>query len=178
MDLDGLGSNPNGAAQTGVEMAKSLATQVYDQAAEDFPPATIKWIKSKNVTWEKRTVSLSEVDFSNVKNWKAFKNKKHVDEFVNAIKTEGYDKCVILVKTPGSKKLVAVDGHHRLLAWRKLKLPVPAYIATVTKDSGAWDKMHAAQKRELEDWELLLYRCRDAGQRDDPEDWELLLYRC
>lgn len=136
------------AHHSGPEMraASTLAVKIYKQEAEDFKDAAISWIKSSKVTrWEERKVSLSEIDFSNVKNWQASKDPDRVDKFVKLIKEEGYDKPVLLVKRPAHNKLMVVDGHHRVLAWKKLSKPVPAFVGYLTQEHGPWDKMHNMQ---------------------------------
>lgn len=127
------------------ERDTTLASEIYKQESEDFPKKSIKWILSKNVKWAERTVPLSQIDFSNAKNWPAYKNEAHVQEFVKLIKDKGYDKPVILVRSSGTDKLLVIDGHHRALAYRKLRKPVHAYVGTVDKAHGPWDKMHDVQ---------------------------------
>lgn len=126
-----------------------IAKKVYKQEKKDFPKSSIQWIKSSNVIWSKRKVRLSEIDFSNSKNWQAIKNQAHIDEFVKLIKNKGYKKRVVLARLPGKTKLMVIDGHHRVLAWHKLGMKVPAYIGTMNKADGPWIKQHNMQtKRE------------------------------
>ena len=57
----------------------------------------------------------------------------------------GIEKPVIYVKTPHSKLLKPIDGHHRTTAYQSLGKNPKAYIATVPTSSGPWDELHASQ---------------------------------
>jgi len=117
-------------------------TAVYDQLLEDFPKDAARWVL--HLKWDgPRDVPIADVDYSNKGSWHASKDPDHVALMVKKIKA-GKKKPVVLVKKPGKKKLMVVDGHHRALAYLQLDEPLRAYVAKVPGD-GPWDEMHAAQ---------------------------------
>lgn len=118
-------------------------TAVFDQLVEDFPKDAARWVL--HLKWDgPKDVPLDQIDYSNKDSWHASKDPDHVAVMVKKIKS-GEKKPIILVSRKGKKKLMVVDGHHRALAYLKLKLPARAYVAQVPDISGPWDEMHAAQ---------------------------------
>lgn len=117
---------------------------VYNMLLEDYDPDAIEWIKSAHIEGP-MLVPLESIDFSNRAEWEASQNTDHVDDFVDEIENKGYVKPILLVNEPNDKKLIIVDGHHRSLAYRKLKRDPMAYIATVGTVGGPWDDLHSEQ---------------------------------
>ena len=142
---------PEGAQAPAVAKADKPATgsdaireEVRRQLSEDYPPDAMGWLA--DAAWSGPVkVPLAQVDFSNENSWQASHEPAKVAKFVKKI-SAGKMKPVILVKTPGSAKHIIIDGHHRSLAYRKLGLPVRAYIGRVKTRTGAWDEMHESQR--------------------------------
>lgn len=117
-------------------------TAVYNQLLEDFPKDSARWVL--HLKWDgPKDVPLDQIDYSNKDSWRASKDPDHVDLMRKKIKA-GKKKPIILVRKPGKKKLVVVDGHHRALGYLELDKPARAYVAEVP-GNGPWDEMHAAQ---------------------------------
>jgi len=130
---------------------KAVAEKVYDQLAEDFPEDAIKWVKS--AVWDGPVrVPLKEIDFSNKENWRASKDIKHVEHFLKKIEDEGFAKPIVLINEPNKKKLMVADGHHRALAYQKLKEAPLAFVATVGSENGPWVSMHDEQDENGEQY--------------------------
>jgi uncharacterized protein len=124
--------------------SNTIAAAVHHQLAADFPEKSIAWTLSADWKGPKR-VSLDRLDFEQVDKWQASHDDVHVEVMKKRLES-GIEKPVILVKTPHSKKLIVVDGHHRVLAYKALGKNVKAYIATVSATTGPWDEMHSQQK--------------------------------
>lgn len=52
----------------------------------------------------------------------------------------GDAKAVLLVKTPGSSKLFALNGHSRIIVCSRMNRPVKAIIGLAKTDHGPWEK--------------------------------------
>lgn len=121
-----------------------IMKEVYEQLEEDYPKDAIEWVL--DAIWQGPVVvPLSTIDFSNQKNWQASKDTQHVDEFVKEISNDAFVKPVILVNERNNSKLLAIDGRHRLLAYKKLGLDPMAYIGTVDEVNGDYMYMHGKQ---------------------------------
>lgn len=122
--------------------------EVYDMLEEDYPENAISWVKKAK--WQgPMVVPLSTIDFSNEKNWSASKkeDQDHVNDFVKEISNDAFVKPIVLVNEPNNKKLLAVDGRHRLLAYKKLRLDPMAYVGTVDEiEENTYNNMHGKQK--------------------------------
>lgn len=119
------------------------AQAVIDQLAPDYPPESMGWIHGAH--WSGPTaVPLPKIDFDDVDSWDASGDPDKVDAFTEKIRA-GKMKPVVVVKTPGDDRLKVVDGHHRVLAYRKLKKPVMAWVGKVGAKVGPWTQMHASQ---------------------------------
>jgi hypothetical protein len=123
--------------------SSSIADAVYQQLAEDFPKRWIEWVRSAK--WEGPIdVPLESIDFVHRKTWTAQPDDKKVKRFMGDIKNDAV-KPAILVNEPDNNKMVIADGHHRALAAQELRVPVKAYVATVSAVRGPWDSMHSNQ---------------------------------
>jgi len=126
---------------------RGMVDRIVTQLEPDFPDWALNWIRDGSTTWEGPTaVPLDQVDYSGADSWQASHEPEKVAKFTDAIR-QGKIKPSVLVRKPGQKKLVVIDGHHRALGYRNLGQPVVAWVGTVTKDSGPWDEMHSAQYR-------------------------------
>lgn len=124
--------------------AKSPKDAVYSQLKGDFPAKAIAWVKQ--VRWEGPVeVPISEISYTNVKEWGAYKHPAKVKKFVQKIKG-GMRKPIILAKVPGETKMIVLDGHHRSLAYKELGKSALAFVAHVSGREGPWLEMHNSQK--------------------------------
>ena len=118
--------------------------RVFLQLQQDFPPEYLDWVKKAK--WEgPLDVEVEKVNSSNRKDWVASNEPKKVKKFVEKI-SRGQLKPIILVKTPNKDKMIIVDGHHRFLAYKKLGIPITAFVGTVDEEKGPWDTLHDSQK--------------------------------
>lgn len=120
------------------DKASSVPRDVFDQLLEDYPAKSLPWVLAAE--WSKaHDVSVDDLDFSDASSWRASSDpiQPYIDRINKAKdgKPAGVNKPVILVKVPGKDKLIIVDGHHRVLACKKLGIPVLAYVATVHHDA-------------------------------------------
>lgn len=124
-------------------LAKKDATaKVFEQMAQDYPPAAMAWMH--HATWQGPVmVPLDHVE--PMMQWLDRSKPDHVGDFVERRQAGKKLKPVLLVKTPGSSRLLLVDGHHRYLAEQQLGEPVRAWIGTVDADHGPWEDMHDYQ---------------------------------
>lgn len=119
----------------------STVSDVILDLQEDYPPEAMDWVRA--VDWQgPERIPLKDIDMSGRKKWRA--SHEDISGYVNRIRG-GQRKPILLVKTPGHKKYIVVDGHHRLLAYEKLGKPVLAYCGEVPTTKGPWDTMHDAQ---------------------------------
>jgi hypothetical protein len=121
----------------------STADDVREQLSEDYPDEATAWVA--DAQWDgPKAVPLVDLDFSNEKHWRATAEPEKIHKFAKKIE-KGKLKPIIAVKTPGSDKLVIVDGHHRALAYRALGRPATAYVGKVSAHEGPWQEMHSSQ---------------------------------
>lgn len=121
---------------------QAAAAKVFQQIAKDYPPSACAWMH--HATWT-GPVMVPLDHITPMAKWMDGADPQHVQDFVQRRQDGKKLKPVILVKTPGSDKLLLVDGHHRYLAEFELAEPVRAFIGTVTADHGAWETMHDHQ---------------------------------
>lgn len=134
---------PTAHLQTGQHIDPSV---VYDMLEEDYKPKDIAWVKT--VAWQgPLSVPLDSIDFSDVKNWSASKELDKVQDMAKAIKEDNWNKpSVFANEVSNNNKMAVLDGHHRVLAYQSLNLPVPAYVAQVGKVTKEMKGMHSMQK--------------------------------
>jgi hypothetical protein len=83
--------------------------------------------------------------------WAASHEPAHVDRFVEKIKNGEHVNPVVLVADPDGN-YIDVDGHHRALAYRKLKRPVRAWVGEIQPgDRKAMEETHLDQEHEGDD---------------------------
>jgi HK97 family phage portal protein len=125
------------------QVRNDAAEKVFEQQAEDYPPAAMAWMH--HATWMGPVkVPLGHIDPKMP--WMDGADPDHVQDFVDLLQKGKKLKPVLLVKTPSSKKLQLVDGHHRYLASAEMKQPVRAFVGTVDADEGPWTAMHKQQR--------------------------------
>ena len=121
------------------------ARKVFRQLLKCYPASCLGWVLAAH--WYRQQVPLDQIDMSGRARWTASKDGK-TQKHVDLIK-EGKSDPVILVSPPGNAKDVISDGHHRVLAYESMGLPVEAYVAEVHTDAAnaPWRVLHGAQKR-------------------------------
>jgi 8-oxo-dGTP pyrophosphatase MutT (NUDIX family) len=126
----------------------SPAGQAYAQMAEDYPPASIAWMK--DATWTgPALVSVADIEYEPAE-WQAGHEPAKVERFRARIERRQAAgkpvKPVVLIRPPGNGKLVVVDGHHRLMAFHELGQPALAYVGAVgAAGAKAAEETHASQ---------------------------------
>lgn len=133
---------------------------VYGQLTDDYPKESLRWVETTKWTGPKN-IPLDKIDWDSDQVWKAAHEPDHVNLFVDKIKEEArkreHIKPVIVVNRPGKNPpLMIPDGHHRALAYRKLKKPVWAWEGKVTRTKGPWDTLHDSQYKD--DGKKAIYR--------------------
>jgi hypothetical protein len=127
-------------------VSQTVSERVYEMEIEDFPPAAVAWVKSGRIKWAgPEQVALADIDFSQRAGWKASNHPGKLQRFRKMI-SAGKRKPVILIRVPGKRLLMVIDGHHRALASYQLRTYCLAYVGTVDRASGPWDRMHAMQR--------------------------------
>lgn len=124
---------------------RNVAVEVYEHLLEDYPASALGWIPT--VSWSgPLEIPVDEIDFSNANKWQA--SHEDIGPYAEKIRKAGGNwKPVVLVKRPGNDKFMIVDGHHRVLGYKKLGWPVRAYVATVPTVHGDWEELHSMQRK-------------------------------
>jgi HK97 family phage portal protein len=132
----------NQAWGAGIRAASDAGAKVFQQTAEDYPPAAMAWMH--HATWTGPvSVPLEHIDWT--PDEMEGRSPQHVARFVQKLRAGKKLKPVLMVKTPSGDKLQLVDGHHRYLASAELGRPVRAFVGTVDAEHGPWETMHAQQ---------------------------------
>lgn len=128
--------------QIRITSKKDAAAKAFETAAHDFPPEAMAWMH--HASW----VGPVDVPLDHI-NWTPDEmegpNPGKVDKFVKDIEAGKELSPGILVKTPSGVRLHLADGHHRYLAYARLKKPMRAFIGTVATDRGPWETMYEQQ---------------------------------
>lgn len=120
----------------------TTAEEVKLQLARDYPPGALAWVDQ--IAWRPQPVMVParQVNRDGDPNWAlAAKDKAKIAEFMSRIRS-GVRKPVVLIQTPGSKLMRAVDGHTRILASIALGQPVAAWVGMAKTATGPWDETH------------------------------------
>jgi hypothetical protein len=129
---------------TQIDSQDAIRVQVRQQLDKDYPASALGWLPT--VTWSAPTlVPLTSFDLSGIQQWPTWKDTEKVAKFVERIKS-GWHKPIVVVKVPGGRYLVAIDGHTRVCAYYKLKLPVLAWIGKTHATHGPWEAFHSKQR--------------------------------
>lgn len=125
--------------------AQSIADRVVEQLKRDYPPGGLKWVTG--LTWSGPTqVPLAQIDRTRGDtDWNAAASDKAKLQVFRKRIAAGWRKPVVLIRTPGSRMLFAMDGHTRILASTALNVPVAAYIGTAATAHGPWEAFHSRQ---------------------------------
>src|ERR1700733_14948287 len=125
----------------------TIAQEVKLQLARDYPPGALGWVDQ--LSWSGPTrVPLDQIDRSpggSDTNWAdAEKDKRKIAEFATRLRA-GVKKPIVVVRTPGTRLLRAVDGHTRVLASMAIGQPVTAWVGTASTAHGDWENTHSRQ---------------------------------
>lgn len=140
----GIGSYPSPV--TGIPGARKddAESQVMNLMSGNFPPEALTWVD--DATWTGPVdVPMSEIDFDDEDSWAAAHQSDRVAHFKDRINAGNPPHPVILVTVPGDNRKKVVDGHHRVLAYKALNKPVPAYVGKVTNGDDSWEETHSSQ---------------------------------
>lgn len=123
----------------------TVADRVRAQLGGDYPAKALAWIGT--LTWTGPVqVPLTQIDWAaGPADWQAAAADKAKIKAFRARIRGGWRKPVILVRRPGSRLLLVVDGHGRCTASKGLNTPVTAYVGTATTPAGPWDDVHSRQ---------------------------------
>ena len=118
---------------------------IYNMLLSDFSPKGLKWVK--DVQWlGPIEVPLERIDFDDAEDWAASEDEAKVNKFVRMLKKGKSVKPGISVRQiEGDSRIKIVDGHHRLLAYRKLEIPFVTYLALVPEGDDRWEQTHNYQ---------------------------------
>jgi len=122
---------------------KSADKKVWQQLEESYPEDAMGWIKDAKWTGPVE-VPINQIDFSNEKSWRSWHEPELVNSKIKKIK-KGKRKPVILIGAPKNDHYIIIDGHHRSLAYKRLGMPITAFIGIVDKETGDWDTFHSKQ---------------------------------
>jgi 8-oxo-dGTP pyrophosphatase MutT (NUDIX family)/2'-5' RNA ligase len=95
---------------------------------DKFPEAALRWVPK--IKWIGPVqIPHDRIDYDDVDSWRASREPGDVKHYVRQIKDDDEEVApVIMVQPEDENKVIAVDGHHRTLAYRKLGQPVKAYV--------------------------------------------------
>jgi phage-related protein (TIGR01555 family) len=123
---------------------EDISGDIARELGSDYPPEALGWIRA--IPWsDSQRVPIDQIDFSNSDSWGASKEQEKVDKFAERI-VSGWEKPILLVRKPGSDKLMVVDGHHRALAYKQTGRDPLAFVGEAPKMSGPWDDFHDSQR--------------------------------
>jgi 2'-5' RNA ligase len=148
------GRSPNGVGKGAADLADPNpveAEHVMNQMRRNYPEKSIGWMK--DARWiGPVAIPLDRIDFDDQDKWAANHEKARVKHFAKQIKKgDAHLHPAVAVQEPGDDKIKIIDGHHRTLAYKKLGMPVKAYVGFVDSDGGPWDKTHVFQFHQGQD---------------------------
>lgn len=106
------------------------ASKVHAVMAENFPADALEWVH--RAKWEGPVkVPAAHIDMDGRNTWAASHEPDHVAKVTSKIEAGKKIKPAILIREPGKRRFVVVDGHHRVLGAVHADAPVRAYVGTV-----------------------------------------------
>lgn len=128
--------------------ADDMGDDISRELSSDYPERALEWIKA--IDWKGPTrVPLDQIDYANASTWRASSEPDKVTKFAQRI-ASGWEKPIMLMKRPGTDKMMIVDGHHRALAYKQAGKPVLAYVGEANSKTGPWDEFHSFQREKME----------------------------
>jgi len=120
-------------------------THVLNMMRGDFDDKGLKWVK--DARWVGPVeVPLERIDFDDADNWAAANEPESVAEMAKKLKKGKELKPGISIRqTEGDSRIKIVDGHHRVLAYKKLGRPFVTYLGFVPEDDDRWEQTHSYQ---------------------------------
>jgi len=124
------------------------AEHVMNQMRHNYPEKALGWMATAR--WiGPIEVPQDRIDYDDVDSWAASHQGARVKEFAKQIKKgKGHTHPVVAVQEPGENRVKVIDGHHRTLAYQRLKKPIRAYVGFVDSDGGPWDQTHVYQENQ------------------------------
>jgi Phage portal protein/ParB/Sulfiredoxin domain len=118
---------------------------VKNQMRRNYPEKALGWIDGAH--WAGPVlIPQDRIDDGDEDSWAASHQPARVKEFAREIKhNRGHLHPVVAVQEPGESTVKVIDGHHRVLAYRRLGRPVKAYVGFVDHNGGPWDETHVFQ---------------------------------
>lgn len=122
-------------------MTASLVPQVRRLLTPDYPAGTdFGWLQQ--LTWKgPQRVSVRQVNHhTGVTDWSlAYRDAAKLRQETLLVR-RGDTSPVLLVKTPGSPKYFALNGHSRMIVSERLGRPVSAIIGYASSNHGPWER--------------------------------------
>lgn len=111
-----------------------------------FPESALSWVPEARWIGPVQ-IPQDRVNDANMDSWRASRQPQDVKHYAKRVKHEpGGVPPVVMVQVEGESRADVVDGHHRVLAYRKLGLPVKAYVGMIgRKDARAAMETHSSQ---------------------------------
>jgi len=112
-----------GAGNGSLSRKRDAKAAVEAQMRENFPDDALTWMREAK--WSgPHQIPLRDIDFSDRKEWSAYKEPDRVKHFERLIEDGEDFNPPVLVRMTGKKRLRIVDGHHRGLAYYNKGLPL------------------------------------------------------
>jgi hypothetical protein len=140
-----------GALKLLMAAPKAKASTVWHQMRKNYPAKSIAWIKD-GMKWAGPVeIPLDLVDFRSVMRWAADHQPATVDHFARELEAGRPVHPAVAVVKPGLDRVQIIDGHHRVLAHKKLGRPACVYVGFLRHDSEAADETHLYQRHQGND---------------------------
>jgi hypothetical protein len=118
---------------------------VHAEMSESFPGHAIEWVKHTDWSGPKH-VPAEQIDMADQDSWSASHDPQKVAKIANKLRKGKKPKPMILVKVKGKNRMIAVDGHHHLLAAIKAGVVPTAYVGEIENEHlGAALETHTHQ---------------------------------
>jgi 8-oxo-dGTP pyrophosphatase MutT (NUDIX family) len=126
----GTGAGNGSLARPKKKNKNDKAAVVYAQMEGNFPDDAIQWVKECH--WDgPLDIPLDDIDWRDRKQWAAWHEQDHVDDFKRKLQAGEEINPPVLVHHPGKMAAVIIDGHHRSLAYQELGMPVRGWLGEI-----------------------------------------------
>jgi SPP1 gp7 family putative phage head morphogenesis protein len=110
--------------------AGNKVSEVFAQLEGNFPDDAIQWVKECYWTGP-QDVPLDEIDWRDHKEWAAWHEQDHVEDFKRKLQAGESVHPPVLIHHPGKRAAVIIDGHHRSMAYEQLGMPVHGWLGEI-----------------------------------------------